>query len=136
MAVNYQKMSATARRLVQENGVPSVLSRIDVLTYDPFSDVQTSATLQWPTFVVLTPLKEGKLNPDMEALAAALVGTSLSMGIISDLPAGITPSSGDMLSVSGTGTGSGVWIVRGCTPVQPNSVAILHSTLLSREAAR
>jgi len=136
MAVNYGNLLATAKRLIQENGVAAILSRVDSAGYDPISDTDIGVPQAWATYVVLNPVDMGKLSPDLLAVATSLVNTSISFGLISDLPVGITPQLGDILTVAGTDLGSGDWIVKGCTPTQPNAVGILHTTLLSRGASR
>ena len=132
MAINYAKMHATAIRLISENGVTAKLSRIDPGTYDPLLDTDNPTTLEWSTKIVLIPVKPGELRPDMSMIPEKLITANISYGLISDLPDDVQPVPTDTLLVEGTGIGAGLWIVRGSTPVQPASNALLHNCLLER----
>lgn len=130
MGIDYAKLTATAQRLIRDNGTAATLTKIVTTAYDPLTDASTSAPVAYPTFVVLTPVDIGSLRPDLVAIAETLVAANISMALISDLP--VQPEATDTLTVAGTGTGSGDWIVHGLNTIQPAGDAILYSVLVSR----
>ena len=132
MAINLDKMKATAIRLIAENGAPAILSRQTSSGYDPIADTDTPITVEWQTMTVLIPIKPGELRPDMSMIPENLITANITYALISDLPETVQPVPTDTLLVSGTGAGAGLWIVRGSTPVQPKGSAVLHNCLLER----
>jgi predicted Zn-dependent protease len=134
MGISYARLTATAQRLISANGRSATYTRVVSTSYDPIADVEVRSILPYAVNVVLTPLKVGDLRPDLAAIAETLVTASVSTALIADLPVGVQPQPSDTLRVDGTGTGSGLWTVRGATAVQPSGDAVVFLLLLERAA--